>query len=680
MALINSFFHIPKSGGTLIKDEMVLYFNREGIKKNNINININIIYNILPSTAPILIILPEKVFYDFLKLSNDNINFFENKIPRRIHTKYNYNINSFEKLCKFFILLQKNILFLATDNFLLFRDIENFSKKKIFSFFSIFRCPLERSYSLYSYINSDASKHEKTHHSLIEFKTYVDYSKSNKFEENWVAKRITKNFDPDKEKNINFYLDDFVKNCTIGFLDDLAYSFTMFKHKKFIPFELKISYVNKNPFKKNYKINFSYARPKLNFDLKLFNRAKNIYSNLKNSVLYSSVSHDLSINIISKDPRYQMECNENLKRYIENKKKKIYPIDKINLNNNDLITFTENNCSDPRRGSFLILNIHKDFLNNENKKIITLDNGKKIIQENSKNLIIKDENILLKGNYFYLVTPFIEIYGHMIHDTVFILTYLFTNYNKNIILIKKPKIYTYLEIFFNDIFKNIIWITPDSTLKINGNLFYFFNSDPDSEYPEMRRDEKFTNSFLNLISKSPVVQKYESKIQPKRIIYLSRPANNNSLKHGRIMNDENKIINCIKNNIKNYCKNVELVIFNGLDEKNKLLSFQKQMEIFRSGVLVIGPHGSALCNIIYMNPKNKRFICEFLYGYDSQDNCLSGAWCKSKTSKAWKYTLALDEKNYNYSSIPFTAKSDNKNTYINIEDLNTYLRKTLPNI
>jgi len=47
----------------------------------------------------------------------------------------------------------------------------------------------------------------------------------------------------------------------------------------------------------------------------------------------------------------------------------------------------------------------------------------------------------------------------------------------------------------------------------------------------------------------------------------------------------------------------DLIIFNGLDENGETLSMQTQFDLFSSADTAIGPHGSGLTNIIWMDPR-----------------------------------------------------------------------------
>jgi hypothetical protein len=59
----------------------------------------------------------------------------------------------------------------------------------------------------------------------------------------------------------------------------------------------------------------------------------------------------------------------------------------------------------------------------------------------------------------------------------------------------------------------------------------------------------------------------------------------------------------------------DLVIFNGHGEDGNMLSIEAQFELYSSSDLVIGPHGSGLANVIWMDPrcnsKNRPKVIEF---------------------------------------------------------------------
>jgi len=146
---------------------------------------------------------------------------------------------------------------------------------------------------------------------------------------------------------------------------------------------------------------------------------------------------------------------------------------------------------------------------------------------------------------------------------------------------------------------------------------------------------------INLLKKQ-IDKVIENKFCPQinnRLIYCSRNAAN--VMHGRRMGQEN----------------------------NKVISYADQMKLFSEAKVVIGPHGGAMANIIYLNPNNNCSICEFTSGHEvivqrgpfvNHYNFLYGF---------------LPEKLYKYYLIPFDRDSSHLETRIDLDNLKAFLER-----
>lgn len=77
----------------------------------------------------------------------------------------------------------------------------------------------------------------------------------------------------------------------------------------------------------------------------------------------------------------------------------------------------------------------------------------------------------------------------------------------------------------------------------------------------------------------------------------------------------------------------DLIIFNGKNENGDTLSIQEQFEIFSSADTAIGPHGSGLTNVMWMDPRcdseNRPKVIEFVSSdrtKDVQGGSIWGYW------------------------------------------------------
>ena len=173
---------------------------------------------------------------------------------------------------------------------------------------------------------------------------------------------------------------------------------------------------------------------------------------------------------------------------------------------------------------------------------------------------------------------------------------------------------------------------------------------------------------INLLKKQ-IDKVIENKFCPQinnRLIYCSRNAAN--VMHGRRM--ENKNEKDVVSLLQEYCirKNLLFTFFNG-QENNKVISHANQMKLFSEAKVVIGPHGGAMANIIYLNPNNNCSICEFTSGHEvivqrgpfvNHYNFLYGF---------------LPEKLYKYYLIPFDRDSSHLETRIDLDNLKAFLER-----
>lgn len=152
-----------------------------------------------------------------------------------------------------------------------------------------------------------------------------------------------------------------------------------------------------------------------------------------------------------------------------------------------------------------------------------------------------------------------------------------------------------------------------------------------------------------------------------RLIYCTRNTSSDT-KHGRIMEhaNEKKIVDMLKN----YCikNNLIFTMFNG-QENGKTMSHIKQLELFNQARVVVGPHGSAMANTIYLNPQNNPKICEFTSGTEVQ---VHGGIFNKHYNALFGY---LFDEIYECYMIPFTKNSTRDITSIDTLNLKKFLEE-----
>lgn len=151
-----------------------------------------------------------------------------------------------------------------------------------------------------------------------------------------------------------------------------------------------------------------------------------------------------------------------------------------------------------------------------------------------------------------------------------------------------------------------------------------------------------------------------------RLIYCSRN-HSKDVRHKRKMEKSNE--QAIIELLELYCKKNDLLftLFTG-EERGITMSHINQLKLFREAKIVVGPHGGAMSNIIYCDPKNSPRICEFTSG--TQVNAQNPDFVKN-------YSLLnanLSESIYDYNLIPFSKDSTPDITSIDIDNLKDFLR------
>lgn len=173
---------------------------------------------------------------------------------------------------------------------------------------------------------------------------------------------------------------------------------------------------------------------------------------------------------------------------------------------------------------------------------------------------------------------------------------------------------------------------------------------------------------INLLKKQ-IDKVIENKFRPEinnRLIYCSRNATN--VMHKRKMEDQNEkdIISLLEE----YCirKNLLFTFFNG-QENNKVISHINQIKLFSEAKVVIGPHGGAMANLIYLNPNNNCSICEFTSGHEAIVQ-------KGPFVNHYNFLYGfLPEKLYKYYLIPFSKNSSYLETRIDLDNLKVFLER-----
>ena len=94
----------------------------------------------------------------------------------------------------------------------------------------------------------------------------------------------------------------------------------------------------------------------------------------------------------------------------------------------------------------------------------------------------------------------------------------------------------------------------------------------------------------------------QKRSTPIAVFYSRRSAK--STHHGRTMtaDHEQHLLRVLHDALARHGRSERIVVFNGEDTEGRRLSYEMQFKIFRRASLVVGPHGSGLANVLWMNP------------------------------------------------------------------------------
>lgn len=262
------------------------------------------------------------------------------------------------------------------------------------------------------------------------------------------------------------------------------------------------------------------------------------------------------------------------------------------------------------------------------------------------------------GDVMILNLPFYDNYGHCLQDVIPKLLWYDENHSADVIYTNHSDLLVSFIDLFDIRLKKIKFIKKEAYLNARNIII---ENHPGWHHRDIFKIEKFKK-----IIDTKCVLYNQSEIH-NRLIYCSR--NHSSLvRHGRVMNSRNE--DDIIAMLKKYCQDNNMLFtkFTGMDSNDQLLSLKEQLILFNQAKVVVGPHGSAMNNIIYLNPGNNPKVCEFTSGTQVQ---IHGGIFTKTYLELYGY---LTDRIYDYYLIPFDKQSTNQITSININHLNTFLK------
>lgn len=254
--------------------------------------------------------------------------------------------------------------------------------------------------------------------------------------------------------------------------------------------------------------------------------------------------------------------------------------------------------------------------------------------------------------------PFPNNYGHCLHDVIPSLLFYDKNSDYQKIFTTGAPLLHKLLTTFKIKFSKIQFIEHKETISQQFESMTIINCNAYHKR-DINKTHLIKESIDNFIKEN-----IKTSIN-NRLIYCTRN-HSKDVRHGRLMDASNEMH--IVNLLKHYCKHNGLIftMFNG-QENGETMSHIKQLKIFNEAQIIVGPHGSAMANVIYCNSNNNIKVCEFTSGTEVQ---VHGGIFNKHYNALFGY---LFDKMYDYYLIPFDKSSNPSVTSIDLDNLKEFL-------
>lgn len=281
------------------------------------------------------------------------------------------------------------------------------------------------------------------------------------------------------------------------------------------------------------------------------------------------------------------------------------------------------------------------------------------------------------GDWIVFMNRFSHVHAHILIDHfpgIAILREMYPKPSK-FLLHDAPalkKMLTWLDPNF--VLNRVVWLKNKELIQIQGSLS-FLDQNPNRDFARYR-NEAYSNALRRWIQevKGPKLKSLNSSNNKQSLVlYLSRSA---GAGHARAVNPlhEMDIIHAIRLAMKKHHKTEKLVVFTGVDKNNTQISLEEQFDLFASAETVIGPHGGAFANIMWMGlleTERRPNVLEFLIGPKSQQvQPFNG---KGSPFRKTFYTLFNGASWVNYYHVLYAPNSTHSITYINLQSFNDAL-------
>lgn len=256
---------------------------------------------------------------------------------------------------------------------------------------------------------------------------------------------------------------------------------------------------------------------------------------------------------------------------------------------------------------------------------------------------------------------FEDNYGHCLHDYIPFLMYIDAHWQADAIVISETPILRSLLNLLDIKFNKIVCIKPLDCVEFKMKCINMFRFEV-SKHRARRLSELVKKHIDTHITSSYAIE------DRNRLIYCTRNSSTDVL-HGRLMNPDNEreIISILEEHAVD--NDMRFTLFDG-QKDGVTMSHEEQLKLFRESQFVIGPHGSAVANVIYMDSAINPVVCEFCSGLDPIIHGVKPFVKNYNTLNSY----ILDDI-YDYYIIPFDKESTSDITSINIANLKQLLSR-----
>lgn len=285
----------------------------------------------------------------------------------------------------------------------------------------------------------------------------------------------------------------------------------------------------------------------------------------------------------------------------------------------------------------------------------------------------------IQGPCMSFMSWFPDNYGHFLHDHLPVIAYLRqvmkSVYGRDIkfILYDTPVMRGVIEAVDPDFYSNVIWLQPNQIIRVENGELLTVNK---HKIPTFGLFDYLRLWLAEMRMVRPQID--VAPVNPPHVIFYTRGGKDT--KHGREVDEQNEkdILALMRRKLDEYNRPEGIIIYNGIDEvTGETMSIEKQFHLFRSASTVIGPHGSGMANVIWMDPlpmtcDTRPQVLEFTTGPDNkyivQHKDVDDSFVTTYSQTYWGMEL-------DYNHVVYTKNSTNAIVYVELENIERALDK-----